>query len=425
MSVYRINYTDITKPSIFVPDEALISNVVDITLIGKSTMEYGEIFDDNVLHILENFAAYENPFNPGNPDSSQVLSPLLQQPTEGQFWYNKGLKDLPPSRGRMYYWDSNEWVPFSERDEFSGNSGIIVHGKQLPLPSGVSDYTECSWFVSPQYIEGQSIYIECYTDANAMVYSRYRIVGSTTLINSMANYIILGVKNSKNNGIVFPLPSIPAIPSPTPTPTATNTVTPTLTMTSTVTPTSSPVIGASVTPTSTPTATPTATTTAAVTSTPAATHTRTPTPTPTITPSKHTFTTVFSASIISQSFGIVFSIGYATNYPGVSGIGGAIGNASPYSYAGNGIGGIVSASGYLNFELFNISSAGLPSDTVFSSISFVDNQGVLRTYNRSAAVITTAVVNGYNIKKWRWQSGTVSQQFLFTPNNNYILQIEV
>jgi hypothetical protein len=401
MSVYKIKYTDTVKLPILIPDSVLNSTSLDITLIGKSTMEYGEIFDENVLHIMENFAAPESSITPNKPNLSQALSPLLTHPTEGQFWFNK-------TQTIVNYWDGARWVALGSVNDISGNSGIIAHGQQIPLPTNVDSYAECSWFVSPQYIDQQSSYIECYTDEIATVYSRYRPYGSSVLINGIANYIILGVKNSSGGGASFPLPTIPPIPSVTPTPTPTHTVTPT----------ASPVAGASPTPTITPSATPSATITPTITLTPSSTRTATPSPTPTITPSRHTYTVIFNAVLIYSGFdSTIFNAGYSTDY--LSGVN----PPSPFTYQNYGVGSIVSSSvsNTFDFELYT-TTVYAPSNA-FSSISFVDNLGVLRTYSASAATVITQIINGYYITIWRWDSGTTN--LLLTPGKSYILQIEV
>jgi hypothetical protein len=402
MSVYKIQFTDVEKTPIFIPDDTLNTSL-DITLIGKSTMEYGEIFDENVLHLLENFACEESTVVGGIPNPVTKFSNLLDNPVEGQFWFNK-------TQGILNYWTGSRWQEFGSRDDYSGNSGIIAHGQQIPLPASASSYDECSWFVSPHYVNDHASYIECYTDANGTVYTRYRKSGDVALTAGLANYLILGMRNTTNNSVQFPLPSIPAVPSPTPTPT----------LTRTITPTSSPVAGASPTPTVTPTATPTATITATITATPAPTRSVTPSPTPTITPSKHTFTVIFTAQLIGSGGGFVFfSVGYVTNYQ-------TGGNPpSPLTYAGYGVGSIVSsqAGPTFDFELFLPQANGTPPDNAFSSVSFVDNTGTLKTFNRSQATVITSNSFGYNLKIWRWDAGTTN--FLFTPGKSYILQIEV
>ena len=108
---YTIYYTTLDFGSIQIRKSALITQstpqnpiAFDIALIGKTRLEYGEIFNENMLHILERFAVEEDEDNPGNPDLTQTFANLLGQPTTGQIWYNK-TKENP------YIWNGSEWVP--------------------------------------------------------------------------------------------------------------------------------------------------------------------------------------------------------------------------------------------------------------------------------------------------------------------------
>ena len=216
--MYIIYFTDIEKSPIFINEKDINTTELSISLIGKDTAEYGVAFDENVLHLLENFAAIESELNPGNPEMVDVLSGILNYKIEGQFWFNK-------TDSRLYFFDNTEWIPLINRNETCANSGIIVHGQHLPRPVSedgyIFEYSECTWFVSPQYIDQHSNYIECYTDVNGLVYARYRSTITDDLIEGVANYLIMGIKDSISNNIPFPLPSVPLIPSPTPTPSVT------------------------------------------------------------------------------------------------------------------------------------------------------------------------------------------------------------
>lgn len=218
-NVYNISYTDSTKGSLQVLKKALVADVLDIALVGKNRLEYGEIFNENVLHLLENFAAPENPSIKNIPDISKTTGTLLQHPTNGQTWYNTTQK-------RFFVYDNvRGWLPLGTNDDVGGNRGVIAHGMQLPLPvSPVTltqfTYDECSWNVSPFNIPGEIDYMECYTDSTSRVVMRYKLVGDPTLRTGYVNYQIIAIKDNNNNGTNVPAPSASAIPPPpTPTPT--------------------------------------------------------------------------------------------------------------------------------------------------------------------------------------------------------------
>ena len=70
---YSINRFSSPASGITVADGAT-NNTFDITLIGKGFTNYGETIQENILHILENFARNTAPSNP----------------TPGQLWFNLG-----------------------------------------------------------------------------------------------------------------------------------------------------------------------------------------------------------------------------------------------------------------------------------------------------------------------------------------------
>lgn len=281
---YYIPYTLESLSPVIVGRSTIVDDVCDIVFIGKNRLEYGEVFNENVLHLLENFAAPSSPSNPDEPDLTTVVPNLLRNPTVGQTWYNS-TNDV------LYAWNGQQWLPTGGYDQAAGNSGVIFHGQQIPLPIGSDgypySYDECTWVVSPFGFTDSNpvVYIDCYTNGNGEVFMHYLNQGDTAAKNGYVNYQILGIKNTSLHGVPPNTPNIPGL-TPTPTPTPTMTVTPSVTPTMTVTPTISR------TPPNTRQPTPTPSTTLSNTPTPTVTRTVTPTPTvtptitPTITPSR-------------------------------------------------------------------------------------------------------------------------------------------
>lgn len=246
-NTYVIYYTDSRKGTISIPRKSLITDQLDIALVGKNRLEYGEIFDENMLHLLENFAAPALPSNINKPDTSKTYAEILSRPIMGQIWYNSTNK-------RLYVFNGTEWSPLGTNNDVAGNSGMIAHGASLPRPiSPVTgyqfSYDECSWNVSPFNLAGEISYLECSTDTAGVVNMRYRLKGDPTMRTGYVNYQIIGIKDNVNHGSVTPIPpsgSQGSTPTPTPTPTispsrsVTPTVTPTHTGTPAVTPTFTP-----------------------------------------------------------------------------------------------------------------------------------------------------------------------------------------
>lgn len=196
-NTYILKHTDSNKENIIVAKSALITDEFDIALIGKTRLEYGEIFNENVLHLLENFACPEDAGDPGNPDTAVAFGLLLENPTEGQLWYNS-------TNERPYFYDGTNWVPLTRYDDVAGNYGVIADGGTLPQPTNNSGYVfpfeECSWVVSPFHYSGEIDFMECFTDDQGNVTMKYRITGSGTLTSGLANYQIIGIKDNTSIG---------------------------------------------------------------------------------------------------------------------------------------------------------------------------------------------------------------------------------
>lgn len=202
-NTYVVKHTDNRKDNIVIQKSALITDEYDIAFVGKTRLEYGEIFNENVLHILENFSCPQDGANE-TPDFAVAYGLLLENPTEGQVWYNS-TAELP------YVYDGTNWLPMAGRDDVAGNYGVISDGEQIPLPVSstgyVFSYDECSWIVSPFHYPSNIDFMECFTDDSGNVTMKYRVTGEGTLTSGMANYQIIAIRNNDSLGAV-PTPPI-------------------------------------------------------------------------------------------------------------------------------------------------------------------------------------------------------------------------
>lgn len=266
--IYTISYTDLSKNPIQINKKTLNQSVVDIALLGRARKEYGDVFDENILHILENFASPEDAANPGNPDLDSTYADLLSKPIEGQKWFNKTQK-------RMFIYDGSIWKPLGAISDVGGNSGVIAHGMSLPRPVSATtgyqfSYEECSWIVSMFNFPDQTDYAICTTNSSGLVTSQYTITGDPNTVNGYAFYQIIGIKSD----VVDILPT----PTPTPSVSITPSFTPSVTISATPMPDTSP--------TPTPTISNTPSVTPTLSSTPSVTRTPPSSPTPSVTPSR-------------------------------------------------------------------------------------------------------------------------------------------
>jgi len=197
-SSYEINKTDSGTDSILLLKGKIDQDSLDITLLGKRRREYGEIFNENLLHLLENFASPEDSSNPGNPDTSVTSGNVLENPTVGQFWYNSTVHHL-------YYYTGTKWKSLSQSGDVAGNYGTILDGEQIPQPVSpvtgyIFPYSECTWVVSPTGYDSSIDFMKCFTDLAANVVFKFRKNGSSTLFSGIANYLIIGIRNDSNAG---------------------------------------------------------------------------------------------------------------------------------------------------------------------------------------------------------------------------------
>ena len=284
MSQYNIKYTDVNVPPIQINDGDINTQSLDIALFGHIKLEYGELLNENFLHILENFACPQDPTpSPSNllcppypvgtilPDLSIATSNTLSHPSLGQVWFNTTDKKpyvctnvgdgdcTPPT-----------WIPLATNSDYAANWGKIYHGQQLPLPISESGYefaySECVWILTPSGTNVDFQYMVCTASADGLVNHQYALSNTGVLIDGIANYMIIGIRSNINNGVLTTPPNPPALnltPTPSitptispsvgtsPTPTPTQSITPTPSITQTITPTITPSLTPTITPSST------------------------------------------------------------------------------------------------------------------------------------------------------------------------------
>jgi len=295
MATYSIKFTDVNVTPIIINQGDLNVDATSVALFGRINLEYGDLLNENLLHLLEHFTCPEDPEDPNTPDLTVALYNTLENPTVGGIWFNSTQKS-------PFIWDGTEWQPLGSTADYGANSGQIYHGQQLPLPVSASgyefSYNECVWVVSPSGIDltgelnpGFS-YMVCTTDANGVVNHTYSVNVTngppTPPVLGIANYIIIGIRSNVNIGEYIPPPAPPAPPAP---------VTPT--------PTTTPSAGATVTPTSSLTLTPTVT----LSITPSLTVTPTPTRAPSVTPSATRIPPISATIFMDPSVGLQQAFG--------------------------------------------------------------------------------------------------------------------
>lgn len=199
--IYEIKFTDDDKAALKVPRRIFISDLVDITLVGKRTLEYGQIFNENMLHLLEHFACKSRLDDLDVPDPDSKLAEVLNNPVNGQLWFNVTTKCV-------HVWNGTSWQSINTHSGVSGNSGFIYDGEYLPIPLDINGaqhvIDECAINVSPIFMDEQIESFICEVSPLGLVTCKYTPVGGTQK-SGMASYIILCHGNCR----------IPPTPTPT------------------------------------------------------------------------------------------------------------------------------------------------------------------------------------------------------------------
>lgn len=107
---YTIDYSETGKTAIIVNDGTLDTST-SVKLIGKNYQRFGEILNEDLLHLLENFASASEPSNP----------------TEGQLWYDT-------TAAQMMVYDNGRWYPLCNPVGTDSNSFVRVRYDTLDIP---------------------------------------------------------------------------------------------------------------------------------------------------------------------------------------------------------------------------------------------------------------------------------------------------
>jgi hypothetical protein len=201
MVTYVVDYTDSDKLPINVEEREVVRDT-PIAIFGRRKLKYGEEMNENLLHILENFACpskviYVDTVPYTVPNTDIALVSTLTNAIEGQLWYNS-------SNLRMYKKvgpDPHEWKALGDIDDISVVSGSMEHGQALPLPISRSNYeytvAECYWIVSPRYYTDEVDRMECHVDIiNEIptVWMKWWI--GAIEVQGHVNYKVIGIKSS-------------------------------------------------------------------------------------------------------------------------------------------------------------------------------------------------------------------------------------
>lgn len=198
MTIYKIKNTDVTESGYVVNESAQNTGDLDVALFGRVKLEYGGTLNENLLHLLENFACPSLSTDPDAPDISIAIDDLLENPTYGQLWFNT-------TANAIYFWNGQLWIQLMVRGAVASNWGRICHGEQIPAPidqlTGLPhSYDNCVWSVTPATTTAQFRHLKCTTDENGFVYFKYETMDGR-VVNGDVNYVIISVPGNITKNI--------------------------------------------------------------------------------------------------------------------------------------------------------------------------------------------------------------------------------
>tara|TARA_B100000963_G_scaffold45112_3_gene33606 strand:+ start:10369 stop:11283 length:915 start_codon:yes stop_codon:yes gene_type:complete len=171
---YTVDYSTSSKTAIVVND-GTVDTTTSLSLIGKNYTNFGELLNEDLLHLLENFANASAPSNP----------------TEGQLWY-----DTTNSVLKLY--DNGQWftigspagttrIEYRNRQDTAG-----VYHKTIELivdNNIVSITTDDTTVWTPHATE----FLE---DGTTALTTQFATIQAGIQMNSTANYKFRGIATS-------------------------------------------------------------------------------------------------------------------------------------------------------------------------------------------------------------------------------------
>ena len=170
---YTIDYSDSGKSPIVVND-GTVDTSTSLSLIGKNYTNFGEVLNENQLHLLENFANGSAPSNP----------------TEGQLWYDTTNNKLMIYDGSWYTIGApagTTRIEYRRRQDTLGNFHNTI--EMIVDNNIVSITTDDTTAFTPHATE----YLE---DGVTALTTQFATIQAGIQMNSTANYKFRGTATS-------------------------------------------------------------------------------------------------------------------------------------------------------------------------------------------------------------------------------------
>ena len=182
---YKINKTD-GSLLVDLVDTTVDSETTNLTLVGKGYAGYGEIFNENLIKLLENF--------------SSVTAPTT--PITGQLWYDSSESRLKVYSGTL--WKSTDTVSVSSTQPpmVSGDIWIDSENEQLYFTQGTDILLAGPIYTRTQQISGFDV--KDITDTSGIKHTIVRQFISGTLMAVHAKSIIAYDATNSTNLSILP-----------------------------------------------------------------------------------------------------------------------------------------------------------------------------------------------------------------------------
>ena len=159
---YSINYNDTSlEPTPITVADATVNTETSLKLVGKNYTNYGELYNENFLRLLENFASETDSDSPGAPTGA----------VRGQLWYDS-------TAHAMKFYDNTAWYPLT--------SGKI--GTALPVDASEPHYPGDLFFHTSEeqlYVSNGTSWLPLATGGGTSVKSRTRYDSGGTTHNTL------------------------------------------------------------------------------------------------------------------------------------------------------------------------------------------------------------------------------------------------
>jgi len=145
MSTYNVKNTSGTR-TISIQQKQVNDSSSDVTLVGNSTVGWGEYFNQNYYRLTENFAVHEKSAFPGTPQNEDDLGSGqgVNNPITGQLWYNI-------SQQTLFLYNGTNWkgLPSISDSDLGDLANVDSNLSSIASNGDVLTFSNGEWIAAP------------------------------------------------------------------------------------------------------------------------------------------------------------------------------------------------------------------------------------------------------------------------------------